>query len=116
MARVSAQHRSDAKMSSGGVAEWTNAVVLKLAAIDVSASDRTLATLKTAALSRWGRCKPQRKPQVRRDAIDRADCLSGCPWAAGFGSTNIGSGPPGTDGTHQGDNDNGRRPHRRRIL
>jgi cobalt-zinc-cadmium efflux system protein len=31
------------------VAEWTNAVVLKLAAFDVSASDRTIRTLKTAA-------------------------------------------------------------------
>jgi hypothetical protein len=42
------------RLSCGGVAEWTNAVVLKLAAIDVSASDRTFATLKTAALSRCG--------------------------------------------------------------
>jgi hypothetical protein len=36
------------------VAERTNAAVLKLAALDVSASDRTICTLKTAALSRWG--------------------------------------------------------------
>jgi hypothetical protein len=36
------------------VAERTNAAVLKLAAIHVSASDRTIATLKTAALFRCG--------------------------------------------------------------
>jgi hypothetical protein len=36
------------------VADWTNAAVLKLAAIDVSASDHTTCALKTAALSRWG--------------------------------------------------------------
>jgi hypothetical protein len=36
------------------VAEWTNAALLKLAAIDVSASDHTIVTLTTAALSRSG--------------------------------------------------------------
>jgi hypothetical protein len=46
--------RTQLRLSSGGVAEWTNAVVLKLAAFDVSASDRTCCTLQTAAPSRWG--------------------------------------------------------------
>jgi len=45
---------SCATIRPGGVAERTNAAVLKLAAIDVSASDRTICTLKTAALSRCG--------------------------------------------------------------
>jgi len=42
------------RIRRGGVAEWTNAVVLKLAALAVSASDRTICTLQTAALSRCG--------------------------------------------------------------
>jgi len=36
------------------MAERSNAAVLKLAATAVSASDRTVGTLQTAALSRWG--------------------------------------------------------------
>jgi hypothetical protein len=47
-------HPLEAEWEDGGVAERTDAAALKLGANDVSASDRTLAALTTAALSRWG--------------------------------------------------------------
>jgi len=48
----------------GGVAEWTKCGGLETGAFDVSASDRTICTLRLRQCHRWDRCKPQRKPQV----------------------------------------------------